>query len=434
MKILAADHVLPISSARLEKGAIAIDGERITAVGRRVDLARDFPDAAVEDFGAAAILPGFVNSHSHLEVTAMRNSLDSVEHDFTAWLIRLTELRGAMSDDDLISAATRGAREGLAAGVTCFGDIGRSGFAGLEAMLATGARGIVFQETNFSPLDATADEDFAALIEKFESLRKRATDRVLVGLSPHSPYTVGPRLFRKLADYSVENDVKLSIHAAESRDEDEFLQSGSGYFRTIYDRQNIVWNSPGCSPIEYLERLGVLAARPILAHCVTVSESDLDLIAETKTSIAHCPKSNAKFGHGSAPLEKMLDAKIAVGLGSDSVASNNTCDLLEEGRFASLAARNREGSRRFILAEEILRIATLGGAEALGLDSEIGSIETGKQADIAVISLASEAQQPVGDIHACLVFSSTGRDCVSTFVAGKEVFSKSSRLACPGIF
>ncbi|MBA3769304.1 MAG: amidohydrolase family protein, partial [Blastocatellia bacterium] len=144
------------------------------------------------------------------------------------------------------------------------------------------------------------------------------------------------------------------------------------------------------------------------------------------SSIAHCPKSNAKFGHGYAPLEKMLDAGIAVGLGSDSVASNNICDLLEEGRFASLVARNRADTERLIAAEEILRMATLGGAQALGMGEEIGSLEPGKQADIAIISLSSDAQQPVNEIAACVVFSSSGRDVLSTIVAGEERYRRTA--------
>jgi 5-methylthioadenosine/S-adenosylhomocysteine deaminase len=147
-----------------------------------------------------------------------------------------------------------------------------------------------------------------------------------------------------------------------------------------------------------------------LAHCVKVSDSDIAKIAANGASIAHCPKSNAKFGHGYAPFEKILDAGISVGLGSDSVASNNVCDLIEEARFAALAARNLSGSKRFISAKDVLEATTLGGARAMGLDHLIGTLERGKQADIAVVSLEHQAQQPVNDVEAALVFSSNARD------------------------
>jgi len=334
----------------------------------------------------------------------------------------LNSLRAAMTDEEIVDAAHQGALEGAAAGVTCFGDIGRMGHAGVSALKRAGLRGIVYQETEFSPDNSTADEDFKKLGEKFEALKKEETDLVKVGLSPHSPYTVGSRLFELIAQYSIINRIPLSIHAAESQDEIDLLTKGEGLFAEFATNAGLEWESPHCSPIEYLERLGVLSARPLLAHCVKVSESDIRKIASNGAAIAHCPKSNAKFGHGYAPFEKFLDAGIAVGLGSDSVASNNTCDLLEESRFAVFSARNREDSNLFITPREALETATLGGAKALGLDHFIGTLEPGKQADIAVISLEHQAQQPINDVEAALVFSSNARDVRSTTVAGVEIY------------
>ena len=422
MQIHAAEYVLPISSEPIRSGAVVIDGSLIKMVGTLDEIKAQFPDAAITDHGKAAILPGFVTGHSHLEITSMRGSLDEVEHDFSAWLLRLNNLREKMSDSEIEASAVTGAMEGANAGVTCFGDIGRYGRAGLNALKKVGLRGIVFQETEFSPDNRTATRDFEQLIDKFDKLRSDATDLVGVGLSPHSPYTVGSRLLEKIAEYSILNGVPLTIHAAESAHEIELLTRGTGFFTEVYEKFGLEWQSPHCTPIEYLTRLGVLSTKPLLAHCVQVSKSDIEKIAASGSKVAHCPKSNAKFGHGYAPFEAFLDAGIGVGLGSDSVASNNVCDLLEESRFAALSARNREGSTRFITAREVLEAATLGGAKALGLDASIGTLEPGKQADLAVISLTNTAQQPLGDIHAALVFSSNAKDVVKTIVAGKTVF------------
>jgi 5-methylthioadenosine/S-adenosylhomocysteine deaminase len=224
-----------------------------------------------------------------------------------------------------------------------------------------------------------------------------------------------------IAQYSILNRVPISIHVAESANETDLLTNGSGFFTDVYKRFGVNWASPRCTSVEYLERLGVLAAQPLLAHCVTVSETDIQKIAASGAKIAHCPKSNAKFGHGYALLEKFLDHGISVGLGSDSVASNNVCDLLEESRFAALSARNLPESKRFISAREILETATLGGAKALGLDNKIGTLEPGKRADLAIISLTNPAQQPINDIAAALVFSSNARDVMVTFVAGQKL-------------
>ena len=421
MQILSSGYVLPITSEPIRNGAVAIEGDEILAVGTLVEIKGQFPETVVSEYGEAAILPGLVNCHSHLEITSMRGALDEVEHDFSAWLLRLNDIREKLSDEDIRAAALTGALEGARAGVTCFGDIGRFGVAGFEALKTVGLRGILFQETEFSAESRTAEPDFALLIKKFETLRSGETDLVKVGISPHSPYTVSPRLFEMIADFAVANHVKLTIHAAESADESELLRHGTGFFTGIYEKYGVKWDSPHCSTMEYLDRLGVLRSKPLLAHCVTVSSCDIALIVQSGSTVAHCPKSNAKFGHGYAPFEQFLDAKIAVGLGSDSVASNNVCDLLEESRFAALVSRNRMGSARFIEAKEVLEAATLGGAKALDLDAAIGSLEPGKQADIAIISLSNVAQQPINDIHAALVYSSNARDVVMTMVAGDEI-------------
>ena len=174
--------------------------------------------------------------------------------------------------------------------------------------------------------------------------------------------------------------------------------------------------------VEYLDKLGVLETKPLLAHCVNVSDSDIETIAETGTKIAHCPKSNAKFGHGIAPFEKFLDSQIKVGFGSDSVASNNTCDILEEARFAALLARTRNDKKRFLSTKEILETATLGGAKSLGLENEIGTLEKGKQADFIILSLKNPAQMPVSDVYSAVLFSSGGRDVILTIVGGREIY------------
>lgn len=422
MKILSADHLVPISSPPIEKGAVVVEGTAIAAVGSLTELTEKFPNAKHEDFGEAAILPGFVNCHSHLEITAMRGFLDDVEHDFRRWLLKLNGTRAALSDKDIEDAAIAGAIEGARAGVTCFGDIGRYGKAGLRALKTVDLRGVLFQETEFGPDNATADADFEALKEKFFQMREQGTELVEVGLSPHAPYSVSRRLFEKIAEFALAENIKITIHSSESVEEDALIRNGDGFFTAIYEKFGLNWESPLCSSIEYLSQTGILAARPLLAHCVTASDSDIELIAASGSRIAHCPKSNAKFGHGYAPFEKFLDAGIAVGLGSDSVASNNVCDLLEESRFAALSARNRPGRRRFISPHEVLEAATHGGAKALGLDHKIGTLETGKQADITVVSLAGYAQRPVSDVCSALVFSSNARDVVMTMVAGEEIY------------
>jgi 5-methylthioadenosine/S-adenosylhomocysteine deaminase len=424
MRILTADYVLPVSAPVLHRGAVAIDGDKIAGVGERNDILARFPAADVSDFPAAAIMPGFVNCHSHLEVTALRGALDDAEHDFRSWLLKLNDLRREMSDEDILASALLGAKEGAAAGVTCFGDIGRFGHAGLNALKEAGLRGIVFQETEFSPDPRSAMEDLKALADKYDKLTAEASTLVSVGISPHSPYTVSSSLFEMIAQFSIINRVPLAIHAAESRSEMELLIEGTGFFNEVYEKFGVEWHSPHCTPIEYLERLGVLAARPLLAHCVHVSETDIERISAYGASIAHCPRSNSKFGHGIAPLARFVEKGITVGLGSDSVASSNSCDLIEESRTAAYLSRNRDPENGFLSGRQVIELATIGGARALRLGDQVGTLDVGKQADIAIVSLANEAQQPVHDVEAAIVFSSNARDVILTMVAGKIIYER----------
>jgi len=424
MKILSAAYVVPISTAPIANGAVVIDRDKIAAVGTFSELGKKFPDAMNEDFGDAVLMPGFVNCHSHLELSIMRGFLDDVEHDFFRWLLKIAVTRDQkLTARNIEVSALLGAAEGVRAGITCFGDIGRSGAAGFEALKKAGLRGIVFQETEFSPFDQKAAEDFAKLREKYWSLKSSETALVKPGISPHAPYTVSRRLFELITDFALAKGVKLSIHAAESISEEELMLANSGPMAEFYRDRGVSWQAPGRTSVEYLAEIGVLQAKPLLAHCIRTSERELELIGESGSGIAHCPKSNAKFGHRVAPFEEFLDKDLKVGLGSDSVASNNICDIMEEGRFAALTARARPDKKRLVTAREIVETMTRGGARALGLESEIGTLEVGKQADLVVMSLEHVAQLPINDIYAAVLFASSARDVISTIVAGKTIYA-----------
>jgi cytosine/adenosine deaminase-related metal-dependent hydrolase len=423
MKIFSADFVLPVSSGPIRNGAVCVRDDRIADVGALADIRRRHPEAESEHFAGAALMPGLVNCHSHLELTALRGLLDDLDHDFPAWLLKLTRIRAdALSDEDIADSALAGALEGLKSGVTCFGDIGRWGAAGLNALVGARLRGVLFQETEFSPDNRTAKDDFSALIEKTGALSAGASAAVQIGISPHSPYTVSSDLFGMIADHARSYDTKITIHAAESDSEQRLLEHGEGFFADVFSKHGVEWTAPGTRAIHYLNRTGILDVGPLLAHCTKADESEIGVISATGAKIAHCPKSNAKFGHGIAPLSDFLNAGIDVGLGTDSMVSNNLCDLFEEARFAALAARIRHSGARFIQPAEALRMATLDGAEALGLADVTGSLEPGKFADIAVVSLSEVSRMPVHDVNSALLFASRASDVVMTMVGGEELF------------
>ncbi|HEY1403226.1 MAG TPA: amidohydrolase family protein [Pyrinomonadaceae bacterium] len=423
VKLYCARWVVPVATPAIEDGAVAVAGARIVGVGTRADVAAQFPAASCEDFGAAAIIPGLVNCHTHLELTAMRGYLEDVENDFFAWLRKLTIARMTrMTADDLRVSATWGAVEAARAGVTCVGDASSYGDASMAALRDVGLRGIVYQEV-ISPDARMADELLSKLRADVARLRESENELVRVGVSPHTPFTVSERLLAGVTDYVLAGKLPLMIHAAESADEDELMRHGRGAFAENLIARGIEWPSPRMSPIQYLSERGVLAARPLLAHCVRVDDADIETIREARAAVAHCPKSNLKLGHGHAPFAKMSQLKR--GLGSDSVASNNTCDLLEEARFATLLARlrrNESPGGELYTAQHALADATHGGALALGYEGRTGTLHASGEADLAIVTLDGAHHIPIYDPARALIFSSSARDVTLTMVAGREVY------------
>jgi 5-methylthioadenosine/S-adenosylhomocysteine deaminase len=413
--------VLPISSPVIEAGAVVITDAKIAAVGNTTDILEAFPGLPHEDFGNTAILPGLVNTHSHLELTVMRGFLEPVEHDFFAWLRKLTVARLNMSEDDLFISAAAGAREAARAGITTLGDSSSFATQSMRALKETGLRGIVYQES-FGPDPKLATENVGKLRAQLDAMRVLETGLVRVGVSPHAPYTVSAPQLQMIARLAIDEALPLMMHAAESEAERQLMCQGTGPFADSLKARAIDWQAPGVSTVRYLHDQGVLETKPLLAHCINVDENDLQLIKHAGGGIAHCPKSNAKLGHGRAPFANFIAQQINVGLGSDSVASNNLCDIFEEARFATLLGRT--GSPARVGATEALFAATLGGARALALADGIGSLEPGRHADLAVINFGGWHQQPVTDPAAALIFSSSGRDVLLTVVDGKEIYRR----------
>jgi 5-methylthioadenosine/S-adenosylhomocysteine deaminase len=406
--IYSARWVLPVSAAAIENGAVAVEGQRIAGVGSEPEIVAKFPAAKIEALGEAVILPGLVNTHTHLELTALRGYLEKEESDFFAWLRKLTIARlERMTPDDIRVSATWGACEAVRAGVTYVGDASDSALLSMQALQEVGLRGVVYQES-FGPDARLAQENFEKLTIKVGELRGQENELVRAGVSPHAPYTVcGPQL-ELIADLAKSKGLPLMMHAAESKAEELLLREGCGVFGENLARRSIEWKVPGLSTIDYLKRHGILETRPLLAHCIRVDDNDIETLRTTGSIVAHCPKSNAKLGHGRAPFAKFIDAGVRVGLGSDSVASNNTCDILEEARFATLLSRVG-GSH--ITAEEALRVATFDG-----------QLSEGAHADLIAVKLTGVHQTPSYDPVASLIFASSGRDVILTVIAGREVY------------
>jgi 5-methylthioadenosine/S-adenosylhomocysteine deaminase len=405
-----ARWVVPISSPPTPDGVVAVQGEQIVFVGARGDA----PAGNDVDLGDVVLMPGLVNAHCHLELTAMRGFLEDL--DFRRWIVRLTGARRAVLDRDaLLDSARYGLVEGVRAGITTYADTCDSGVV-MQAMREAGVRGVMYQEV-FGPDPAQCHASIAGLREKVAGLRYLETPLVRVGVSPHAPYTVSDDLFRAAAALASEQRLPMAIHIAESELERAYVTEGAGAFADGLRRRGIAVSPRAESSIQLLATLGVLDVAPLLIHCVRINEGDIRTIAESRSPVAHCPVSNAKLGHGTAPLDELLAAGVVVGLGSDSMASNNRMDLLEEARIALLNQRARIGSWETPEALDVLEMATIGGAYALGLGDVIGSLEPGKQADLAAFRINRAG--PTFDPVTAAVFSISGANTQFVSVAGR---------------
>lgn len=415
-----ARYVLPVSARPIANGTVAVDSGRIAYVGPR----GHGPPGSDVELGNALLLPGLVNAHCHLELTAMRGFLEAL--DFRSWILRLTSSkRAVLSREMLLDSARYGIAEGLRAGITTYADTCDSGVA-FDAMRERGVRGIMYQEV-FGPDPVQCAASLAELREKIDRLRPLQTDTVRVGVSPHAPYTVSDALFSAVARFAREETLAVAIHIAESQLEEDLVTRGAGPFADGLRQRGIAVAPRGRSPIALLHSLDVLSTRPLLIHCVRTDDADLALIAQSHCAIAHCPISNAKLGHGIAPLTRFVNDNIRVGLGSDSVASNNRMDLLEETRAAVLLQGARLGAFDAVSPQTALFLATLGGAQALGLEGEIGSLEPGKSADLAAFPLDGVA--PIHDPVAAAVFALPGSRACFVAVAGRELVRDSALVS-----
>jgi cytosine/adenosine deaminase-related metal-dependent hydrolase len=261
----------------------------------------------------------------------------------------------------------------------------------------------------------------ATLAAAIDRLRPLATDLVRLGVSPHAPYTVSDDLMIDASAYAVRHGMPVAIHLAESRQEIAFLREGEGPFADALRARGIDVVRRSYSPVHWLVEMGVMTAQPLLIHCIQVDATDIAFIGEWHCPVAHCPASNAKLGHGIAPIYEMLGNDIVVGLGSDSVASNNAMDLLAEARQAALMQNVATGRPDALGARQVLRLATMGGAQALGLADRIGSLEAGKDADLAAFPLDGARATPAVDPEAALVFALPGTTARFVCVAGREL-------------
>ena len=404
MRVVSADWVVPVEGSPLADGAVGIaDDGTIAAVGPAADLGPG------ERHDGCVIVPGFVNAHSHIEYAVYAGFGDGLP--FVPWIGLHIRRKQALDFDDMVAIATVGAHECLRSGVTTIGDCSFSGAAAIAAA-QTGLRAIAYLEVFSS--------DGPGLVRFHESrarIEHVLSDRVLVGVSPHAPYTCTIDVYRACSDLGLPQ----ATHFAESAAERDWLVDGTGDWSPLAE---FLVPPAGETGIRLLAAEGLLGPGLMAAHCVHADSEEIALLAANGVGVAHCPRSNGYLGCGVAPVEELLAAGVDVSIATDSPASTPSLDLFEEIRTAIVAARARAGRPEALSAARALELATLGGARVLGLDDRIGSLVPGKQADLAVISLAGSSFDPVEDPVTAAVLGGSPDRVTATLVAGETRYLK----------
>jgi 5-methylthioadenosine/S-adenosylhomocysteine deaminase len=370
---LRAGRVYPVTAPPIEDGAVLVDATgRIAAVGPHPHVPTP-PGTETLAFPDAMLVPGLINCHTHLDLTHLAGQ--NVEPEFPKWIRGVRTLKEATSPEGFYAAGVAGVKDGWSRGVTCVAETGSTG-AVMRALHDLGGRGIVYQEV-FGPDPSQLAASIAELEAAVAQLRGLVTAQLRVGVSPHAPYTVSAPLYEAVAGFARRERLPVAVHLAESKEETAFVRDGAGPFADAWRARSIAVQAHRCSPVGYLRRLGVLNVGTLCIHCVQVDAADVAILASAGAAIAHCPRSNRDHGHGSAPLRAFQTAGLRVGFGTDSVVSVGDLDLWAEAAAARLDW------------EDGLRMLTIEGARALGWESEIGSLDVGKAADLAVFPSAS---------------------------------------------
>jgi cytosine/adenosine deaminase-related metal-dependent hydrolase len=399
--LLSGDWVLPVSSSPIAEGAVLVADGAIAAVGNAALLKARYAPEEVCEFPGCAILPGFVNVHTHLDYSAFRGF--APPSGFSRWILRLLLARKKLRAEDLAASALWGAHESLRNGVTSIGDTSYDGVTVAQAVQAAGLRARVYLEVfglDDTQLSMTMRRLEASLarVGLDGGTASRAGDGIETllewGISPHAPYTCSQRLYSEAARLARETGLRLATHVAESGSEVRLLSGRLTTLALAYRATHLWtgrrWKPPRTTPVRYVADAGALGPATLAVHAVQVNKDDIDTLAGSGTAVAHCPRSNIWLRCGIAPVAKLKAAGVVVGLGTDSLASNDSLDVLAEMRAAQHMSRVSEVPETGLRPASILRMATLDGARALGWGHLVGSLEVGKRADIVVARLRDD--------------------------------------------
>jgi len=407
--LIRGGHVVTMNYRReiIKGGSVAVEGDKITAVGKSV---REKADTVIDARGKI-VLPGLINCHTHLPMTLLRGVADDLP--LMEWLsTKVWPIEAKLKAEDCYVGGLLGCLELIKSGTTCFADQYFHMDQVARAVGDSGIRGVL----SYGLIDLGDPKKREAEIRTGESLVKdwhgKADGRVLTMFGPHAPYTCSPECLMRVKELAKKYQVGINIHISETKGEVEQMVEKYGK-----------------RPVEQLDSIGFLGPEVLAAHCVWLSDKEIKIVQQRGVKPVHNPASNMKLACGVAPVSEMLKAGIQVALGTDGAASNNSLDMFKEMKFASLLSKVHNLDAVSVPAASALEMATINGATALELKNKIGSIETGKKADLVLVDLKKPHLTPVHNVISHLVYSASGGDVDTVIVDGKVLMRGGKVLA-----
>jgi 5-methylthioadenosine/S-adenosylhomocysteine deaminase len=393
--------ILPMTGKCLiENGAIAVKNRKINFVGKSAAAASIKSETKINAKGKVA-MPGLINCHTHVSMTLFRGMAE--DQPLGTWLKKtIWPLEAKLKPSDVHAGALLGCLEMIKNGTTCFGDMYFHENIVAKAVEKSGLRGALAEgiiEAGNKKLGEKTLEKSTNFARKFDGY---ANDRITAMLGPHAAYSCSPELLLRICEKALELDVGIHIHLAES--EEMFREFEKKY---------------SSSEVEFLDKKDFFKGHILAAHCINLSQKEMQILSKRCVNVAYVPVANMKLGLGAAKINDLVGLGVNVGLGTDGPASNNTLDMFETMKVAALLQKLAYLNPKVLPTYEVLRMATINGAKALGLEEETGSIEVGKKADIVLVDLSKPHMKPLYNIYASIVYSAHGSDVDTVIVDGK---------------
>lgn len=417
ISIISARIVVPISSAPVRDGAVAISNGKIISVGTKSEIIREFNNARLIDIGDRILMPALVNAHSHISLSDAGHV--NTKKPFPEWMNDLIAYRKQQTDSDILISSTNGLRELIRNGITTTGDSDLCRIP-LQSALKNNFRGVFYYEVFglFNQIQILGIWKYKREIEKAKQLANEVTR---VGISPHAPYTVTPAVLRFVSSYAKQSKLPVTMHVSESMGEIEFMRSVNCDLRNMFAPFERRIPTTDLTPLCHVDSFGIINERFICGHGVHLTHDEFKLLAKRSASLVSCPSSNHNLSAGHLDIRKPLEASVNLCIGTDSLASGDSYDLFNELRLSMIMPDSEEISIKPLNA---LKMITTNPAKALGFDNDIGTIESGKSADLIALQPPDDFILDTDNVYDVIVRKITGNDVVLTIASGKVRHSK----------